>query len=193
LGTTREIEIKLQVVDAAQARRRLEAAGFATLAGRMFERNTLFDDPGLRLRARGELLRVRRVGAETVLTFKGPATPGKHKSREEIEIRVSDAGALEIILVRLGLQPSYRYEKYRTEFSRAGEPGVVALDETPIGVFFEVEGPGEWIDRVASELGFSQPDYITASYATLHLDYCRERGLDPGAGMVFRPEPAKTE
>ena len=45
------------------------------------------------LRQRGTLLRLREVGGRSILTFKGPATPGKHKSREELETTVGDASS----------------------------------------------------------------------------------------------------
>jgi len=55
------------------------------------------------------------------------------------------------------------------------------LDETPLGVFLELEGPARWIDRTARALGFSESDYITDSYAELHR---RSRGGEAG-DMVF--------
>jgi adenylate cyclase class 2 len=64
---------------------------------------------------------------------------------------------------------------------------MATLDETPIGVFLELEGPAEWIDRVAEELGFDESDYILASYATLYADHCRQRGVKP-TDMLFSTE-----
>ena len=61
---------------------------------------------------------------------------------------------------------------------------MATLDETPIGMFMELEGTPTWIDRTARKLGFGQPDYITASYGRLYLDWCREHGVKPG-NMVF--------
>ncbi len=55
------------------------------------------------------------------------------------------------------------------------------LDETPVGVFLELEGPPEWIDRTAGTLGFSEGDYITLSYLELHR---RVTGGETG-DMVF--------
>jgi hypothetical protein len=34
------------------------------------------------------------------------------------------------------------------------------LDETPAGVFLELEGPSRWIDRTARRLGFAESDYL---------------------------------
>jgi adenylate cyclase class 2 len=83
------------------------------------------------------------------------------------------------ILARLDFTPAFRYEKYRTEYQRGKEKGVATLDETPIGVWLELEGPPAWIDRNARRLGFTESNYSTASYYGLYVDYCRERGLQP--------------
>jgi hypothetical protein len=63
------------------------------------------------------------------------------------------------------------------------------VDETPIGVFLELESQSEneckqWIDSTAERLGFGAQDYITASYAALYMEY---RESNPGAppDMVF--------
>jgi adenylate cyclase class 2 len=88
------------------------------------------------------------------------------------------------VFAGLGYQPSFRYEKYRTEYQRAGEPGHATLDETPIGVFIELEGPPRWIDSTAKLLGFSRADYITLSYFALYSIWCGEHGATPG-NMIF--------
>jgi adenylate cyclase class 2 len=59
------------------------------------------------------------------------------------------------------------------------------LDETPIGWYMELEGAPRWIDRTARELGFSEDDYITASYGALYQQWSPSRGVKP-ADMVFR-------
>jgi hypothetical protein len=41
------------------------------------------------------------------------------------------------------------------------------MDQTPIGDFIEIEGSAEEIDGIASALGFTRQDYITANYYTL--------------------------
>ena len=78
----------------------------------------------------------------------------------------------------------FRYEKYRTKFAAAGEPGMITLDETPIGVFLELEGAKSWIDGTAGRLGFALSAYSTASYAALYTRY-REQNKDAPANMTF--------
>ena len=104
----REIEIKLRLSNAAQGRRLLKRAGFRVARQRTFEANTLFDTPSRDLFAAGTLVRLRRSGRINTLTFKGPAVFAKHKSREELELEVADAGALSEIFARLGFRPVFR-------------------------------------------------------------------------------------
>jgi adenylate cyclase class 2 len=180
----REVEIKLRVASTRAARRVVRSTGFQVLRPRVFEDNVVFDTPELTLRLNGSLLRVRQAGPSATLTYKGPPTPGKHKSREELEMEISDVREARLILQRLGFAAVFRYQKYRTEYRRPRERGVVTLDETPIGCFLEIEGAPRWIDRTARRLGFCEADYITASYGTLYRQYCEANRLEP-ADMVF--------
>jgi adenylate cyclase, class 2 len=180
----REVEIKVAVDNAVAARRLLRQAGFRVARRRVFEANTVFDNENLALRSASSLLRVRKAGAKVTVTYKGPPEYTRHKSREELETEVANAGSITAILARLGFCPAFRYEKYRTEYRQPRASGLVTLDETPIGVYLELEGTASWIDRTARKLGFAPGRYITASYAKLYLDWCRERGVEPGE-MVF--------
>jgi len=181
---THEVEIKLAVPNPRVARRLLRAAGFRVSRPRVFEANTVFDTPRLTLRKAAALLRVRDAGAIATLTYKGRPLPGRHKSREELELQIADPDAIAAIFARLGFHPAARYEKFRTEFSQPNRAGIAMLDETPIGVFLELEGTAPWIDRTARQLGFREADYITLSYARLYLDWCRRLGRKP-SDMVF--------
>ena len=182
--SARETEIKLAVADSRTARRFLRAAGFRVSRSRVFESNTIFDTPESSLRQAGTLLRIRQAGGVFTITYKGGAVPGKHKSREELETEVSSAGVMAAIFGRLGLRPVFRYEKYRTEFRQPHRAGVAMLDETPAGVYLELEGTPAWIDRTARRLGFEEKHYITASYSRLYLEWCTARRRKP-TNMVF--------
>ncbi len=120
------------------------------------------------LRRQGLLLRLRTCGTRCVVTFKGPSERAKHKIRREIEFELRNPEPFRQILEGLGYRPAFRYEKYRTEFTRPRSSGVAMLDETPVGTFLELEGPPDWIDRTARRLNFTESDYITATYAELH-------------------------
>ena len=182
----RETEIKLAVPSAKGAARLLRSAGFRVAKRRVFEQNTAWDTSGQQLRRTSRLLRIRQAGAKSTLTFKGKPGLSKHKSREELELEITDPAALGAIFDRLGYRPSFRYEKYRTEYRDTGSGGTATIDETPIGVFVELEGGPAWIDRTARRLGFSERDYITDSYARLYLNW-RKRSRVSTRDMIFRP------
>jgi adenylate cyclase, class 2 len=185
-GSARETEIKLRVTDASAARRLLRRAGFRVSRRRVFESNVMFDTLDAGLRASQRLLRVRQAGGLVTLTYKGPPVVGRHKSREELELEVSAAPPMAAVLERLGFRPVFRYEKYRTEFRQPGGKGVATVDETPVGVYMELEGTPTWIDRTARALGFAEAGYITASYGRLYLEWCRREGVAPGDMLLRR-------
>jgi adenylate cyclase class 2 len=179
-----ETEIKLAVPSAPSARRRLLDAGFEVVHPRVFETNLIFDTGDLALRKSSRLLRIRKAGRKVTVTYKGVPTTGKHKSREELEAGIENLDAMSAIFGGLGYRQVFRYEKYRTEFHVPRRAGIAMLDETPIGVFLELEGTPHWIDRTAHTLGFHEDAYITASYGRLYLTWCAAHELEP-ADMVF--------
>ncbi len=181
-----EIEIKLRLQgELAEIRQKLRSLGFRVRKRRSFESNILFDNIKRTLRKHGKLLRVRRVDANGLLTFKGPSEQGRYKKRWETETTLQDSDAIEAILAHIGYHPVFRYEKFRTEYGASDGQGHVLLDETPIGNFLELEGSPRWIDRTARLLGFSSGDYINRSYGYLYLAYCRERRIRP-TNMQFK-------
>ena len=78
---------------------------------------------------------------------------------------MSDGKQMDLILRALGYAPSFRYEKFRAEWTDG--KGHVVVDETPIGNFCEIEGAPRWIDATAKQLGVGREAYITKNYATL--------------------------
>jgi adenylate cyclase, class 2 len=167
-----EIEIKFRVNDLRMLARKLRAAGFLLKTRRTHEMNTLYDLPGDVLRKRKELLRLRKYGSTWTLTHKHGTIRGRHSSRVELETEVADGKIMDAILRSLGYSPSFRYEKFRAEWS--DHRGHVVVDETPIGNFCEIEGPPRWIDATAKKLGVSPADYITKNYATLFAEWKKE-------------------
>jgi adenylate cyclase, class 2 len=184
----KEIEIKFWVSDIRGLTRRLRAAGFRLVTRRTHEMNTLYDLPGLPLRKRGELLRLRKYGAEWVLTHKAKGTTGRHKSRVETETRIADGTKLDGILHALGFAPTFRYEKFRAEWSDG--KGHVVVDQTPIGNFGEIEGASRWIDQTARALKISPADYITQSYTELFFEW-KKQNRSPAKEMTFQAISSK--
>jgi adenylate cyclase class 2 len=213
----RETEIKLKIDDVKSFQRALRKIGAKDVGlGRVHEENVIFDTPEGEVGKRGQVLRIRtetgskrgknrRFTKRFLLTFKRPAlpeVPGEgqppegtaYKVREEMEVEITEAEILTKIFEGLGMKGWFRYEKYRTTYKIAGSKKwakglLVEMDETPIGVFAELEGPPEAIDQAAQELGFSKNDYILRNYLSLYVEDCRERGVEP-SDMVFRKRTA---
>jgi adenylate cyclase class 2 len=185
-----ETEIKLFWQGSAEeARALIERHGYGLLSPRTLENDQLFDLPSGSLRQSDQILRLRRMssaeeGQHAMVTYKGCASREVYKSREEIEFDVSDPDAFALVLERLGYSPGFRYEKYRTMFKAYGEPGLITIDETPIGVYLELEGPQAWIDSTAARLGFAPGRFLTVSYAALYREHL-EGHPDAHPDMTF--------
>jgi adenylate cyclase, class 2 len=183
MAPNQEIEVKFRVADERALARKLRAAGFQVVTKRTHEMNTLYDLPGEVLRGRQQLLRLRQYGSAWTLTHKAKKKTGRHSSREELETVVRNGKQIDLILRALGYAPSFRYEKFRAEWTDG--KGQVVVDQTPIGNFCEIEGPPRWIDATAKKLGVSQADYITKNYATLFFDW-KQESKNPAEEMTFK-------
>jgi adenylate cyclase, class 2 len=204
-----EIEIKLRVLDPAAIRRRLGRLRARKISPRTHEFNTLYDTPRLDLKRRGQLIRIRieqpasifwkrRTNDENIpaiLTYKGPIPFSRHASkanshfkiRDEEEVSVAGANELAAILRAMGLHPAFRYEKFRTTYALPGIRGLkIELDETPVGIYLELEGPVAAIARAARLLGYARKDYLTETYGSLYVADCRRQGRKP-RDMLFPP------
>jgi adenylate cyclase, class 2 len=192
-----ETEIKLRLHDRPGLLRRLARLKAKLIRARVHEMNTLYDTAEGNLARHGQMLRIRvdrpargsymgvtarkmvpgKPEKSVWLTFKGPAkgaranNRGRYKVREEHEVPIFDDREMHRILEALGLRPWFRYEKFRSTFSLPRMKGLqVVIDETPIGLFLELEGEQAEIDRAAALLGFGPSDYISKSYGALFME-----------------------
>jgi adenylate cyclase class 2 len=178
-----EQEVKLPFSTAEAARHAVQSAGARLVVSRRLLQDRLFDTVDRRLRDAGCALRVRTDRDSGFLTFKGPAqADAEVKSREEIETAVGDPHTLATILAALGFTQVFLGEKFREEFALHGAH--IAIDEAPVGVFVEIEGTPELIERTAAALGKSRADYRLESYPRLYAEWCAERGR-PAGDMTF--------
>ena len=172
-----EIEVKLAAKDLGALRETLRSQGARLLAGAHEEVNDLYDydDASRSLFAGGRTIRLRAAAGKFILTYKGKARfQNGVKTREEREVEVSDGVEAEGILAGLGLSRRFRYEKRREEWSFLD--CAVALDQTPIGDFVEVEGDPASIRKAFVRLGLDFGEAIPYSYAEL---YQRRRKEQP--------------
>jgi adenylate cyclase class 2 len=136
-----EVEIKFRVKNLKNLTAKLRAAGFRVKTKRTHEMKTLYDFPNGDLRQRGEVLRLRKYGRTWTLTHKGPGEAGKHKSRKETETEVQEGDKLNDVLLTLGLHPRFRYEKFRTEWTRLLSGTMARLKARPTG---STQWPRNW-------------------------------------------------
>jgi adenylate cyclase, class 2 len=177
-----EREIKLKFDNAADARSAVTAAGGRPKRARRLQQDALLDTEDGTLRSRGSALRVRVEDNRAILTFKGPVHPSTMKLREEIETEAGAPAVLFTIFERLGYRVWFRYEKFREEFTL--ENSIVAVDETPVGTYVEIEGDERAIGAAARALGRTPDQYLVDSYRALHERACEERG-SPQGDMIF--------
>jgi adenylate cyclase class 2 len=181
-----ETEIKFRVADTVQLEAKLSSIGFNLITARSFESNVLYDTADRSLRLRHELVRIRNYAGRWVLTHKRVPDSGigedRHKHRVETEAELSDGAALTEVFLSVGLLPVFRYEKWRSEWFD-GE-GHCVVDETPVGIFAELEGEPTWIDRVADQLGVAPEERLTLSYGRL-FDQWREQTGSTAQDLTF--------
>jgi adenylate cyclase class 2 len=199
-----EIELKFPVSDLDTLQSRLLELGFHLDTPRTFEHNTLFDTPSRDLRAQRQILRIRQYGPLSTITHKRqptqdqPVDTTRYKVRIETETAVAEGAALAEILAQLGYVPAFVYEKYRSEWSQPIDSSTkvtahLVIDETPIGIYAELEGPTAWIDETLKKLNIDPAICLTDSYGKLFLDW-KQRTASPAENLTFAeiasPAPA---
>jgi predicted adenylyl cyclase CyaB len=187
-GPPLEREIKVPVGDLEAMRQRLAGLGAAMAHPAGLERNWVLDRG--ELLESGRLLRLREDRRGARLTYKGPARyegdAGAVKVREEREVAVEDGAGMLALLLALGYRVVNRYEKRREEWRLGG--AVIALDDTPLGPFVEVEG--EAPEEVARALGLDPTRAARASYVAL-WDEHRRTHPEASRDMVFDDAAAR--
>ena len=182
MSTPIEREIKLRFESPASARAAVLAIGARPATPRRLQADALFDTGDRQLSAQQQILRVRIEDGHGFVTFKSPIEHPTLKLREELETSVGDGRMLTAILERAGFRMWFRYEKYREEFTL--DDVIVAVDETPVGTFVEIEGSDHGIAAAAVALGRGPADFVLDSYRTLFVQDCAARGVD-ATHMIF--------
>ena len=103
---------------------------------------------------------------KSFLTFKGPVQPSPRSCARSSRPSSPTAPCLRI-LEELGFHVWFRYQKYREEF--ALDDCIIAIDETPVGVFVEIEGGERGIAETARRSAAGPADYLLDSYRGLFV------------------------
>lgn len=171
-----EIEAKFYILNLDRFSARLQDLQARLIQPRVFETNLRFDLPDGGLRAKGQVLRLRR-DTETRLTFKGSSQEQNGVlARQEIEFVVEDFEKARRFLEALEYREVMIYEKYRTTYEL--DDALIMLDELPYGSFLEIEGESvEQIRLIAAKLDLNWDTAIRASYTALFEVAKRQLGL----------------
>ena len=164
-----EKKFRLDPKQFAKLPNRLKNIG-AEYAGEVFEENYLHR--GGVLSNRDAVLRLRKAGEKTTLTFKESirsVRDVKHKTEHETE--VSDVNEMEEIIRKLGYRLSVVYEKRRRTW-HLGNVEIV-LDELPFGLYMEIEGTTRSIGSAEKKLGIKKLIPEMRGYPRLTVKYGR--------------------
>ena len=140
-----EVEQKFRVSDFAPVRERLAALG-AKEQPAVVQVDTYYNHPSRDFAETDEALRIRSVGEQNFVTYKGPKVDSVTKTRQEIELSI-EPGAKGLsrfgeLLVALGFVRVASVRKTRTALTLTWKTWQVeaALDEVdPLGSFVELE------------------------------------------------------
>ena len=161
-----EIEVKFLLKDYSALMQKISALRLPCSQERIHEFNLRYDLPDGSLVAQKQVLRLRK-DTQARLTFKGPGVMEEDVLlRKEIEVEVSDFDTTNRLLEALGYKVVMMYEKFRANYLM--DNLVLSVDETPLGLFIELEGesPAQ-VRKAADALGLDWEARINLSYSAL--------------------------
>ena len=155
----KEIEVKILDIDRKQTEKTVVSLGAKKVFNDVIT-TIFFDFSDASIKTAKNLLRLRKVGTKSFLTFKKFIEHAQMKVRQEFEVEVSDFDTIQTILSSLGLHPeqqikkqrvSYQLDDVRFEFDRH-------LDEYAfIPEFLEIEAKNEeTVFRYVNLLGYTK-------------------------------------
>ena len=136
-----EVEQKHRVDDLAALEARLAALGVKR-GDEIEQADQYFAHPCRDFATTDEALRIRAVGDESFVTYKGPKLDATTKTRREIELPLADGRQFSELLAALGFMPVAVVRKTRRPFllDRDGQQVHGAIDEVGrLGTFVELE------------------------------------------------------
>ena len=171
-----EVELKFALTDEAAVRRELLAFEVQWHAPEQ-QVDCYFNHPARDFAQTDEAVRLRQMGDENVITYKGPKLDAATKTRREIELPIppGEDGLKKFgeLLEVLSFRRVAEVRKTRTKgkFTWQGWPVEVALDEVEqVGSFVELEIQAEENDLPAARTA------ILALAQQLHLTQQERRG-----------------
>ncbi|MDI6730089.1 MAG: class IV adenylate cyclase [Candidatus Altarchaeum sp.] len=131
-----EVEVKAKIKNPEKFEKKLTEIN-AKILKREIQEDVYFNHPCRDFAKTDEALRIRKIGNETFLTYKGKRLDAETKTREEIEIKCGEE--ISEILTRLGFKVGANVKKSRIEY--LFENLHICVDDVEqLGNFVEIEG-----------------------------------------------------
>lgn len=181
---TLEVERKYRIASPEAIHEKMKALG-AAFAPPIIQSDRYFAHPSRDFAQSDEALRIRSVGDDNVITYKGPKIDRDSKTREEIEVEFADgekaAREMGLVFERLGFRPVLTVTKSRqiAEVHWQSKTVEIALDQVSgAGDYVELETQAEenqletakeCIRSLAAHLGLADSDQERRSYLELVL------------------------
>ncbi len=185
-----ECELKFLQPNFVLLRDALQKNRATRIAQPYFEKNIVFDDQKRSLKKQGILLRLRHKNErDTLLTVKRPLqekNSGDYKKLLEHQVSTTNFEATQNLLVLLGYDFSFSYEKIREKWKWHGLS--ICLDILPFGDFIEMEGEEAMIAQATQLFALSQLTQSTASYHELNAKWRRQNKLAEDENFLFSKE-----
>ncbi|ADB58894.1 class IV adenylate cyclase [Archaeoglobus profundus] len=164
-----EVEVKFRLEE--NVKRKIEEV--AEFVCEVCERDIYFNHPCRDFLETDEALRVRK-SEKVFLTYKGPKIDRETKTREEIEVEISDFDKAVEIMKKLGFKPVAEVFKVRRIY-RMGDATICIDNVKDLGGFVEIEIKSENVEeakrlvfKIADKFGLRNP--ITKSYLEMLLE-----------------------
>lgn len=142
-----EREIKLRVISPSLEEIEERIRNNYTFINEEHQIDIYYNNPIRDFRKSDEALVLRNTNGKVILTYKGPKQSKETKTREEIEVEVSDLHKMDLILRKLGFIRSFQVEKIRKNYKYADFH--ISLDSIKeLGEFIEIAG----INKTEKEL-----------------------------------------
>ena len=171
----REVETKILEIDVDNVRRKLKKLG----AKKVFDgpiHMISFDYPDEKLEKQGVFLRVRKVGDQCEVCFKGKKErKGGIKSREETQVLTSDYDTTVKIFEKLGFQRFFEGGKHRESY-KLGRISFEIDTYAEFPAYLEIEAPSEKeVKEWVKKMGFSMEEACNLTAHQLGLFYRKKR------------------
>ena len=154
-----EIEVKILEIEEQAIRKKLEAMG-AKIAFDGQIRNLYMDTPDEAYKKSDCVVRLRKKGERSLLTFKKRLDQTEAKVCEEHEVEVSDFDEMRAILEAMGLRANLDMYKHRTSYRLKDAQFEIDRYQKPhagIPVFLEIEAKTlKMVHKYAESLGFDR-------------------------------------